>query len=132
MGWFNYYGLVFIVILMIPNVVYAVKNKNGFIGVYHNKRVEFFEQAGRFGCFALMIFNIPYTWVGFWFSYGKEIYLVVNTSSVLAYCLIWIILRNNSDMVKALLLSIIPSLMFVFSGITIASIPLFIFSVAFW
>ncbi len=131
MGWFNYYGLVFIVILMIPNVVYAVKNKNGFIGVYHNKRVEFFEQAGRFGCFALMIFNIPYTWVGFWFSYGKEIYLVVNTSSVLAYCLIWIILRNNSDMVKALLLSIIPSLMFVFSGITIASIPLFIFSVVF-
>lgn len=30
MGWFNYYGLIMIVIIMIPNILFAIKNKNGF------------------------------------------------------------------------------------------------------
>ena len=39
---------------MIPNIIYAVKHKNGEI-TYRNKAVEIMEQIGRYGCFALMI-----------------------------------------------------------------------------
>ncbi len=78
-----------------------------------------------------MVFNIPFTWVGFWFSYGSTIYVVTNAVAVIAYCLTWIILRRKTGIVKALLLSIIPSLIFIFSGIMIASIPLIIFSIMF-
>lgn len=131
MDLFNYYGLIFMTVLLIPNIVYAIKNKDGFNGNYHNKTAEVFEQIGRYACFILMIFNIPYTFIGFWFSYGLTVYLVVNSVSVFAYCLIWIILWKNSGMVKALLLSIIPSIMFIFSGVMIASIPLFLFSIIF-
>lgn len=27
MGWFNYYGLAVMAVVMIPNIIYAVKNK---------------------------------------------------------------------------------------------------------
>lgn len=131
MDWFNYHGLIFVAVLLIPNIIYAFKNKGGFNGNYHNKTAEVFEQTGRYACFILMIFNITYTFIGFWFSYGLTVYLVTNSVLVFAYCLIWIILWKNSGRVKALLLSIIPSLMFIFSGVTIASIPLFLFSIIF-
>lgn len=131
MGWFNYYGLIFVTILLIPNIIYAVKNKDDFSGNYHNETAKVFEQIGRYACLILMIFNIPYTWVGFWFPYGLTVYLVTNSVLVFAYCLIWIILWKHSGILKALLLSFIPSLTFVFSGITIASIPLILFSIIF-
>lgn len=60
MGWFNYYGLAVMAIVMIPNIVYAVKRKPDASAAYHNKTLEIFEQIGRYCCFVLMIFNIPY------------------------------------------------------------------------
>ncbi|MCI8612902.1 MAG: hypothetical protein HFE48_04290 [Clostridia bacterium] len=131
MKWCNYYGLIFMAVLMIPNTVYAIKCKNGFDGDYHNKSAEITEQISRYACFILMIFNIPYTWLGFWFSYGLIVYVVVNAVLVSAYCVIWIILWKKSGIVKALLLSILPSLTFIFSAVMIVSIPLFVFAVIF-
>ncbi len=78
-----------------------------------------------------MIFNIPYTYCGYWFAHGETVYIAVNAAAVFAYCLIWIILWNKSNMTKALLLSIIPSGIFVFSGVIIVSIPLLVFSALF-
>lgn len=31
MSWFNYVGLIIIAVIMIPNIIYAVKRKNGFL-----------------------------------------------------------------------------------------------------
>ena len=42
MGWFNYYGLIVMAIVMIPNIVYAVKVKN-FANAYNNNTVEILE-----------------------------------------------------------------------------------------
>ena len=28
MDWFNFYGLIIMVIIMIPNIIYSIKNKN--------------------------------------------------------------------------------------------------------
>lgn len=131
MDWFNYYGLIFIAIIMIPNIVFAIKIKDGYSNTYQNKAAEILEQIGRYGCFALMIFNIPYTWIGFYFSFAEIVYIIVNSLFVLAYCVIWVVLWKKSGVVKALLLSVIPSLVFLFSGIMIASIPLTVFAVIF-
>lgn len=131
MSWFNYYGLIFVALIMIPNIIYAVKNKNSFANNYKNKLVEVLEQIGRYGCIALMIFNIPYTWFGFYFPFAQIAYIVMNAVLVIAYCVIWVILWNKNGIIKALLLSIIPSLVFLFSGIMIASIPLIVFAVLF-
>lgn len=78
-----------------------------------------------------MVFNIPYTWTGFYFMFAETVYLIVNALLTIAYCITWIVTWKRSGIVKTLLLSIIPSLIFIFSGIMIASIPLIIFSVIF-
>lgn len=131
MSWFNYYGLIFIVLIMLPNIVYAIKNKNSITNNYTNKIAEIFEQIGRYACMAFMIFNIPYTWFGFYFDYANIVYIVVNSALVTAYCIIWVILWNKDGMLKSLLLSILPSLVFIFSGVITASIPLIIFAIIF-
>lgn len=131
MDWFNYYGLIFVAIIMIPNIVYAIKNKDGYVNNYKNIAAEISEQISRYACIALMIFNVPYTWFGFCFEYAEIIYIVVNSTLVAAYCLAWVIFWQKSGLAKALLLSILPALVFVFSGVMIASIPLAAFAVIF-
>ena len=40
MGIFNYIGLTIIILIMIPNIVFALTNKDGFNNHYKNKIVE--------------------------------------------------------------------------------------------
>lgn len=131
MSWFNYYGLIFMIAILVPNVVFATKNKNGVENKYKNKPAEIFEQIGRYACFALMIFNVPYTYMGFYFPEALTVYLVVDCTLVGAYCVAWLIFWKKNGLAKAIILSAIPSVVFLFSGIMIASIPLIVFSVVF-
>ena len=131
MGWFNVFGLIFIVVIMIPNVVFAIKRKDGFDNKWDNKFVEFIEQAGRFGCFGFMIFNIPGTWFGWWSDEAFALYLIVDGILVTIYCATWIIYFKKSSVFRALALSIIPSILFLFSGIMSRSVLLIIATVLF-
>ena len=64
MEWFNLFGLILILVIMVPNIVFAIKCKDGFVNRWRNKYVEIIEQVGRFGCIGFMIFNIPGTYFG--------------------------------------------------------------------
>lgn len=131
MEWFNYYGLIFIAMIMIPNIIFAIKHKDEFSNTYKNKAVEVMEQIGRYACFVLMIFNIPCTYFNFWFDYALMVYLTVNGILCVLYLMFWVICWNKNGKLKALLLSIIPSVIFLFSGIVLANIPLTVFAVLF-
>ena len=131
MNWFNIYGLIFIIIIMIPNIVFDLKCKDGFVNKYNNKFVELFEQIGRFGSFIFMILNIPKTYFGFYFNNGLILYLIVDSILVALYCLIWAICFKKPSVFRALSLSIIPSILFLYSGVMIRSILLIIFSLIF-
>ena len=114
---FNVFGLIFIAVIMIPNVVFAIKCKDGFDNKWNNKYVEVTEQVGRLGCFGFMIINIPGTWFGWWSDEAFALYLIVDTILVMLYCAIWIICFKKNSVFRALALSIIPSMLFLFSGI---------------
>jgi len=62
---FNLTGLIFVVVLLIPNIIYAATNKDGFAGEFHNKLVETGEQIGRFGCFILMFIQPSFVTLGY-------------------------------------------------------------------
>lgn len=128
---FNIFGLIFIAIIMIPNIIYAIKCKEGFINKWSNKTVELLEQIGRFGCFGFMIINIPGTWFGWWSDEAFAAYLIVNVILVLSYCTIWIICFKKNTVFRALALSILPSVLFLFSGIMSRSVLLMISAVIF-
>ena len=93
--------------------------------------MEAIEQIGRFGCFGFMIINIPGTCFGWWSDEAFAIYLAVDAILVLAYCIIWIICFKKSSRFRALALSILPSVLFLFSGIMSRSILLNIAAVLF-
>lgn len=131
MDWFNYYGLAIIAVIMIPNIVYAISIKNGFQNTYNNKFVEISEQIGRFGSIIFMIINVPYTYFGFWFGNALTVYLSVNGGLCLTYLIFWCICWKQNGLLKALSLSILPTVIFLFSGIMLANIPLIAFSVLF-
>lgn len=117
MAWFNPYGLVFVCILMIPNTVFALKCKSGFDNLWENKAVQALEQIGRFGCFALMFINLPGMCLGF-ISHGAFIlYLAANSVLLLCYCAVWVVCFKLDSVFRALALSVIPSVMFIFSGL---------------
>ena len=131
MEWFNPFGLVFIVIIMIPNIVFAVLCKDGFENTYKNKAVETMEQVGRIGCFGFMIINVPGTWFGWWTDEAFAMYLIVNALLIALYCILWIIYWKKNGIFRALALSIIPSVVFLISGIMSRSILLIVAALLF-
>ena len=131
MEWLNVFGLVMVAVIMIPNILFAMKCKDGFVNKWNNKFVETVEQIGRFGCFGFMIINIPGTWFGWWSDEAFAVYLVVDAVLVTLYCVIWAVCFRKSSIFRALALSIIPSVLFLFSGIMCRSILLTIAAVLF-
>lgn len=131
MEWLNVFGLVMVAVIMIPNILFAMKCKDGFVNKWNNKSVETVEQIGRFGCFGFMIINIPGTWFGWWSDEAFAVYLVVDAVLVTLYCVIWAVCFRKSSVFRALVLSIIPSVLFLFSGIMSRSILLTIAAVLF-
>lgn len=124
MDWFNPFGLVFIILIMVPNIVFAIKNRDGFENSWKNRGAETLEQIGRYTCFATMIFNVPFTCFGFLSHEAFVTYLTANGVLVLAYCLIWIVCFRKNSLFRALSLSVIPSVIFLFSGIISRSVLL--------
>lgn len=130
MEWFNAFGLVIMAFIMIPNTIYAVKHPDGFT-TNCSKAVETVEQIGRYGCFATMIFNIPGTWFGWWSDDAFAVYMIVNALLVGLYCGIWIICWNKNSLFRALALSILPAIVFLFSGIMARSVLLILSALLF-
>lgn len=124
MEWFNVFGLIILAVIMIPNIIFAIKCKEMFSSKWKNRYVEATEQIGRFGCFGFMVINIPGTWFGWWSDEAFAVYLIVDAILSLLYCAIWIVCFKKSGVFRALALSIIPSLMFLFSGIMSRSVLL--------
>ena len=124
MDWFNLFGLIFMVLIIIPNILFAIRCKEGFANRWHNRFVELTEQIGRFGCFGFMVFNIPGTFFGWWSEEAFAVYLIADGFLVLLYCLLWLFLWKKNNLFRALSLSVIPSVLFLFSGVMSRSILL--------
>ena len=127
----NVFGLAFILVIMIPNIIFAIKCKDGFVNKWNNKFVEAIEQIGRFGCLGFMIIQIPGTWFGWWSDEAFALYLIVDAALVLLYCVIWIVCFRKNSVFRALALSVIPSVLFLFSGIMSRSVLLILSAILF-
>ena len=128
---FNLTGLIFVVVLLIPNIIYAATNKDGFAGEFHNKLVETGEQIGRFGCFILMFIQPSFVTLGYIYDGAQALYLILGIVLLALYCGGWIVFRKGNSIAKALTLSILPSVLFLESGILTLNIPLIVLSVVF-
>ena len=64
MNWISWFGLGIVLLLLIPNAVYAAANKNTQ-PPRTSRILGLAEQAGRYGCMFLMIFHAGLTEFGF-------------------------------------------------------------------
>lgn len=131
MNWINVYGLIFMFAIMIPNMIFRLKNQDGFQNLWKNKLVEILEQIGRFGCFYFMVLIIPGCRFGVSSDENFALYLIINTLLIVIYCLVWIICFKRNSIFRVLALSVIPSLIFLISGALSHYLPLLISAIIF-
>ena len=60
MEYINLFGLSFMGVFMVPNIIFALKNKDGFENIYQNKALETVEEIGRYGCFVYHLHSRKY------------------------------------------------------------------------
>ena len=89
MEWFNLFGMIFMIVLLIPNILFAIRCKDGFANKRTNRFIEVAEQVGRFGCFCFMVINIPGTWFGWRSDEAFALYLIADSVLVTLYCAVW-------------------------------------------
>ena len=118
MDWFSGYGLILIILLLIPNILFALKQCAGGSAVqYHNPFVEILEQVGRFSSMVLMIFSIPLLKRGELFPGAVTIWISVSGALLISYYIVWLFYFKKPDRKKAMALAILPSVLFFLSGI---------------
>ena len=126
----NLFGLIFVVLLLMPNIIYAMKCKD-LQNRCTNRFMNILEQIGRYGCMFLMVFNIGIAEFGFCSKATFLVYLIGNSLLMLSYWIIWLFYFKRAALWKQLSLAIIPACLFLLSGITIRHYLLVIFAVIF-
>ncbi len=93
--------------------------------------MEAAEQVGRIGCFGFMVLTVPGWWTGFPSEEAFATYLVLNGVLTVAYLLIFALNFRKSGRFRALALSILPSAIFLLSGVLSRYLPLCLSAVLF-
>lgn len=122
----NYFGLLIVAAILLPNLFYALKGKAGFENHNIGKSLEIMEQISRFGCIAFMIIRIPACSFASFDEHAHVIYAAANAILVGLYWLIWMLCWKKNHLFRALSLSILPSVLFAFDGIMSGSVLLIV------
>lgn len=129
-AWFNVEGLIFIVLLLAPNLLYAIKFR-GAKNACMNRIFHVLEQIGRYASMFLMIFNIGIAEFGFSGPGAWLCYMIGNASMLLAYWVMWFLYFKKQRLWISMALAILPTCIFLVSGITMRHVLLIISAMIF-
>ena len=115
-GWINLFGAVIVVFLMIPNIVYALRNKTGK-NLCTNKYMNIMEQIGRYACIVLMWLPLLVWKFGFASAFELLLYLAGNGILLGAYWFVFIRYLKKKNTNRALILAVLPACIFLLSGL---------------
>ncbi len=121
MNIFNLYGLAVVVLMLIPNIVYARKVVP-YAAPCDHKLMQVIEQIGRYGCMFFLIINIGFS------SPAQPFFPWIISVAILflLYWVFWALYLKRQTMSLALLLALVPSAIFILSGILLVGWPLII------
>ena len=125
---FNFYpiNLVMLIVLMIPSVIFFSKQENK--EKYQKEYKPFWEEVESVARYATMFFYVVKVEESRTDSLLS--YLIPLTFLVL-YILVWIIMRKVGSLLRSILLSVLPSLMFISSAIIDKNYILLSFAILF-
>lgn len=130
LSWINFFGFAIVILLLLPNVIYAVKFR-GMVNRCKNKVMNLLEQIGRYASMFFMSFNIGIAEFGFASPEAFIIYYVGNIILLIAYCAIWVLYFKKIVLWKRMALVVIPTAIFLLSGITLRHYLLVISAIVF-
>lgn len=117
-SWINIAGLFIVILMLLPNIIYALKFR-GMENKCTNKVMNIIEQIGRYAAMFFMIFNIGLYEYGFSSPEAFVTYYLGNAILLITYWIIWILYFKKITIWKSIALAIIPTIIFLLSGITL-------------
>jgi len=146
-NWINVFGLIIILLLLLPNIIYAIKYKSE--NLCENRFMNILEQVGRYGSMLFMVVCLKNGGYGFSSVGVFLIYCFGNLLLLISYWIVWGIYFHMSktdstieDLIEGkhevkkigilkMSLAVLPSCLFLLDGITLEYIPLLIFAILF-
>ena len=129
---FNYINIINAVVLsiiMVPNIIYGIKFSD-LKSDCDSAALIMCEQFGRYGCMAMMV--VP---VLVWrFELYDDLlfnYIFINSFLLSIYSIVWYFYFKKRNLIRALILAIVPFLIFLFDGIILYHPMLIFFSMLF-
>jgi len=114
----NLLGFIIVAIMLIPNIIYGIKFKD-VENKCTNRAMNIIEQVGRYGSMALMVLPLFVWKFGFSSVFMMLVYVFGNGILLLMYLIIWVFYFKKQTMKKAMALAIIPTCIFLLSGLTL-------------
>lgn len=130
-GWINLFGAGIVVLIMIPNIIYAARQKQDETQIEVPHGLSACEQVGRYGCIILMWLPLLVWKFGFGSVEEFLIYLIGNGALLLCYYLSWMLYSRKKTLSVAMALAIIPTAIFLLSGILLRHWLLVAFAILF-
>lgn len=130
-NWINLFGLISIVLILVPNIIYAIKLRSKEMKCNCCRSMYILEQIGRYGSMFLMVFNIGIAEFGFASAQHFVAYLVANATLLLAYFIVYALYFKQQTNWKSMALAIIPSCLFLIDGILLRHFLLVSFAIIF-
>lgn len=115
-GWNNLFGAAIVVIMLIPNLIFARKH-TGQKNLCTNRAMNLMEQIGRYGCFILMWLPLVVGEFGFAGIPAFLIYVIGNGILLFVYLILWAFYFKNSSVKTAMALAVVPVCIFLLSGL---------------
>ena len=129
-GWFNADGLIFLILLLIPNIIYAFKCRDS-VNKCTDKWAFIMEQIGRYGSMFFMVFTFGSMTQGWASVTDFIVYLWGSAFLLLVYWIVWMLYFAGRNNWKSMALAILPMVLFLVNGITMRNIPAIILAVLF-
>ena len=115
-GWINLFGGIIVILMLIPNIVYALRNRDER-NLCENRLMNVVEQIGRYGCIILMWLPLLVWKFGFRSVFEMLLYFVGNGALLFAYWLVYGRYLKQRTAKRALALAVIPACIFLLSGL---------------
>lgn len=119
LGWgpFSIFGLIDVILILIPNIIYALTKGKNKKNKCDNRLMNILEQIGRYACMFFMIFNIFGSEFGF-ADLGLFIIYAFGMPAIIifAYWVLWIVYFVKERYWEQIALAIIPTLVFLLCG----------------
>ena len=117
-GWINVCGAVIVVLMLAPNVVYALRHKDEK-NLCENRWMNALEQVGRYASIVLMWLPLLVWEFGFRREAEMLVYFTGNLTLLAAYWAVFAVYMKKKTPCRALALAVLPTCVFLLSGLTL-------------